>query len=54
MKWLYKIINTSCRSNYKFPKKFHTSEFLKNMKWMNFKERSKYKSLCIIHTAIYK
>ena len=41
---------------YKLLKKYHTSEFLriKNMKWLHFKERIKYKLLCITHTTIYK
>ena len=41
LKLINKITNTSFRTIYKLSKKSHTSEFLKNMKCLHFKEISK-------------
>ena len=50
---LNKIINQTCRLIFKLPKRTHTTDYRKKLNWLTFKQRSTYKTLNIIHTAIY-
>ena len=50
---LNKIINQTCRLIFKLPERTHTTDYRKKLNWLTFKQRSTYKTLNIIHTAIY-
>ena len=51
-KRLNKIINQTCRLIFKLSKRTHTTYYRKKLKCLTFKNRSIYKTLNIIHTAI--
>ena len=52
-KRLNKTINQTCRLIFKLSKRTHTTYYRKKLKCLTFKNRSIYKTLNIIHTAIH-
>ena len=53
-KRLNKILNLSCRTIFKLPRRTHTTEYLNKLHWLKSQKRISSKILSITHNLIYK